>query len=58
MNALRCAVIENGKVVNVTMAFADYAAHMGWVPSESANIGDSYLNGMFVPPPPMDENEV
>tara|TARA_R110000868_G_scaffold256504_1_gene513221 strand:+ start:1098 stop:1349 length:252 start_codon:yes stop_codon:yes gene_type:complete len=43
------AVIENGLVVNVAEAEADYAAEQGWVLlTEGAGIGWSYVDGEFV----------
>ena len=42
------AVIENGKVVNVVVAEADYAATQGWVELTSGGIDWDYVNGQFV----------
>lgn len=38
----RCAIIEGGVAVNITQAEPDYAAGKGWVPAETANIGDTW----------------
>jgi hypothetical protein len=52
---MRFAVIENGKVVNVTVA--DAALEPNWVLSATAKIGDAYVNGAFesFDPTPDDE---
>lgn len=43
------AIIENGKVMNVVVAEADYAVEQGWVPlTEGAGIDWDYVNGQFV----------
>lgn len=43
------AIIENGKVVNLVVAEADYAATQGWVACpDGAGIGWDYINGQFV----------
>jgi hypothetical protein len=43
------AIIENGKVVNLVVAEADYAAIQGWVACpDNAGIGWDYTNGQFV----------
>ena len=45
------AIIENGKVTNVVLAEADYAAEHGWIlisEDSSAGIGCDYINGQFV----------
>lgn len=47
---MRCAIIENGKVVNIVEADADFAATMGWIVSDAAAIGDDYDSGSFVKP--------
>lgn len=48
----RFAVVENGLVVNVVVADAEYAAEQGWVACDSAGPGWSYSNGVFTAPPP------
>lgn len=46
---MKYAVIENGKVVNLVISDADYAAHQQWVlADENVQIGFDYLNGEFV----------
>lgn len=48
---MRCAIIENNKVVNTAEASAEFAEKMGWIPSDVATIGDVYENGEFIKPP-------
>lgn len=46
---MKYAVIENGKVVNLVISDADYAAQQQWVlADENVQIGFDYLNGEFV----------
>ena len=42
------AIIENGKVVNIVVAEADYAATKGWIPLANGGIGWDYTNGQFI----------
>lgn len=49
------ALIENGKVVNMVVAEADYAATQGWVLCESGGIGWDYTNGQFIDNRPVPE---
>lgn len=42
------AIIENGKVVNLVVAEADYAATQGWVACPDGGVGWDYINGQFV----------
>ena len=42
------AVIENGKVVNVVVSDAEYAAENGWIEITSGGIGWDYVDGQFV----------
>jgi hypothetical protein len=43
------AVIENGKVVNLVVSDADYAAQQQWVlADENVQIGFDLINGAFV----------
>ena len=50
------AIIENGKVVNVAVAEAEYAATQGWTAMpDSAGIGWDYVNGQFVDNRPVPE---
>ena len=52
------AVIENGKVVNTTLAEADVAADRGWVACpDEAGIDWDYINGQFVDNRPVSEPE-
>lgn len=53
------AVVENGKVTNVCVS--ETALQSNWVQSNIAKIGDEYVNGEFVTPPPdtsVLENEI
>jgi len=52
---MRFAVIENGKVVNVTVA--DDALEPNWVLSATAKIGDAYVNGVFESFDPMQDEK-
>jgi hypothetical protein len=47
---MRYAIIENGKVVNV--ALADEPLTPAWIASDTARIGDDYVDGEFTPPAP------
>ncbi len=47
---MRYAIIEDNKVVNV--AVADEPLTPSWIASDTAQIGDTYANGEFTPPPP------
>ena len=50
------AIIENGKVVNVVVAEADFAAEQGWVElTGHAGIDWDYVNGQFVDNRPIPE---
>jgi hypothetical protein len=50
------AIIENGKVINLVIAEADYAAEQGWVAmSDEAGIDWDYVNGQFVDNRPVPE---
>lgn len=44
----RYAIVEGGIVVNV--AVAEYPIAENWIESESANIGDLYIDGEFIKP--------
>ena len=48
---MRCAIIDNDLVINIAEADLDFASQMGWIPSDVANIGDSYKDGEFVKHP-------
>lgn len=42
------AIIENGKVINVTISETDYANQQGWVAlPEGFGIGCDYIDGQF-----------
>ena len=46
---MKYAVIENGKVVNLVISDADYAAQQKWVlADENVQIGFDFINGAFV----------
>ena len=44
----RYAIIENGTVVNIAEADADFAISQGWIEADGFGIGDRYENGQFV----------
>lgn len=50
---VRCTLIQNGAVVNVIMADPAEYQPEGFIvlPSDTANIGDSYVDGVIVPVP-------
>ena len=49
------AIIKDEIVVNTAVAEPQYAQEHGWVElTGSAGIGWGYVNGQFVPPPPLD----
>lgn len=46
---MKYAVIENGKVVNLVISDADYAAQQQWVlADENVQIGFDFINNAFV----------
>lgn len=47
---MRYAIIENGVVVNVVVADADYAAEQGWIECPDAGPGWTYADGVFTAP--------
>ena len=47
---MRYAIIENGVVVNVALAEADYAAEQGWIDCPDAGPGWTYANETFTAP--------
>lgn len=49
------AIIENGIVVNV--AVADLPQSDSWIQSDTASIGDSYVNSEFIRPGPTPETD-
>jgi hypothetical protein len=49
-NTSRWAVIENGIVINIILADADFAAALGAVPGEGAQIGWQWDGTAFAPP--------
>lgn len=50
----RYAIIENGLVVNVAVGDAEWAASVGAIQSDVAEIGWAYADGVFTAPPPPD----
>jgi hypothetical protein len=53
---MKYAVIENGKVVNLVISDADYAAQQQWVlADENVQIGFDFINGAFVDNRPAQE---
>lgn len=48
MHLMIAAIIENGVVVNVIVV----ESLDGLIDGEGADVGDLYINGEFVPPPP------
>ena len=49
------AIIENQVVINIALADAEYAQSQGWVEATGdVSIGWGYVDGQFVPPPPVD----
>lgn len=66
---MRAAIIENGVVVNIAVADADFAAEQGWIISDVAQIGDLWDGETFTspaapepisvtPPPPPTKEEL
>jgi hypothetical protein len=50
---MRYAIIENGVVMNVAVADAEFAAAQGWIACEGiVQPGDLYDGQMFTPAPP------
>jgi len=46
------AIIENGVVINIVVAAADFAASQGWIEIQNeAQIGWIYEDGQFSQPP-------
>lgn len=50
---MRYAIIENGVVVNVVIAEADYAAEQGWIECPTAGPGWKYDGSTFTEPDPI-----
>lgn len=48
---MRYARIENGRVVNVVLATQPLSED--YIASDTAQIGDSYIDGVFTPPQPI-----
>lgn len=44
----RYAIVESGIVTNVAVAYEPMASN--WIESDTANIGDLYINGEFIKP--------
>jgi hypothetical protein len=53
----RYAIIEDGVVANIAVGDAEWAASVRAVPSDEAEIGWTYADGVFTPPPPPDPIE-
>lgn len=49
---MRCAIIENGVVVNIADADEAFALSQGWIPSDIAKIGDLWDGENFITPAP------
>jgi hypothetical protein len=47
---MRYAIIENGVVINVVIADAEYAAQQGWIACPVAGPGWTYADGVFTAP--------
>jgi hypothetical protein len=47
---MKYAIIENGVVVNIAIAEAEFAAEQGWVDATGADIGYSYDGSTFTAP--------
>lgn len=45
------AIVENGVVVNVIVADADFAAEIGAIPCSNAGVGWAHVGGVFSAPP-------
>ena len=55
---MRYAIIENGKVVNIAAATAEFAASQGWIECpDGVGIGWSFDGGNPIPPPRNIEQE-
>ena len=48
----RCAIIENGRVVNMADASEEFAAQQGWIISDVAHIGYLFDGENFTASPP------
>jgi hypothetical protein len=47
---MKYAIIENGVVVNVVVAEAEYAQSQGWIECPTAGPGWTYADGVFTAP--------
>jgi hypothetical protein len=47
---MKYAIIENGIVINVAEADAEFAAAQGWIECPNAGPGWTYANGVFTEP--------
>jgi hypothetical protein len=52
---MRYAIIENGVVLNVVVADAEYAGQQGWIACPDAGPGWKYDGAAFVEPDPIPE---
>lgn len=50
----RYAIVVGGVVSNIAVATSPLAQN--WIESETASIGDLYVNGQFIKPTPPEEN--
>lgn len=50
---MKAAIIEDGKVVNIVEAEADFADAQGWIEAGNACIGWLWDGEQFSPPPPV-----
>lgn len=50
----RYAIVVGGVVSNIAVATSPLAQN--WIESETASIGDLYVNGEFIKPTPSEEN--
>lgn len=52
MSVIRFAIVQDGVCVNTTVAEEEWGISMGWIPSDTAQIGDLYDGTTFTTPPP------
>jgi len=48
---MRAAIIQDGIVINIAEADADFAEAQGWIVSDDAAIGDTWDGESFIKPP-------
>lgn len=49
---VRFAIVENGVCTNISEAEEAFGIFMGWIPSETAQMGDLWDGTSFTTPPP------